>query len=437
MMRLISALFALGLIVICGCIEEKNEFYINPDGSGKVVRELTLSQMDMGMNMPGQPPMNTQIQAEQTARAMIEQARGVEAWSDVSYGLTEDGKMHFKGTAFFPDINHLVLGGMEAEHQSGFMLTHNSDGTIMLQQKQQQSAQEPGQPMMPMMPQSPDVDPNQMDAMVQQTKMQYQQSRVMMQGFFAGFKVEQIFHLPGAIRESNNVATVDEATAKIEITGEQILKVMDEVMSDDALLKTQLAEGKDPTRQLDPNTMNEKMFGQAGPVRIVSDANAPLFDYQKESAAAKKEYQKLLKKFEAAPADMATDERPFIQPAPMQAEPDELAVADYNRPVRLQLRDAFEKRREDDIDGAIEVYRAVIANTSATENELARAHLNLGKCYFDQDDTAKATEVFEKLIADLPDQEIYVKRAQTELKRIAFLEKTKKDGDAKQSEDAD
>ena len=93
-------------LAIAGCVEEKSEFTINPDGSGKVVYEAAVQPMDFGMM--GEKP-DPQAMLKQTVQQILTQSSGVDAWKDVTSKLTDDGKMYFKGTAYFPDISKLKI----------------------------------------------------------------------------------------------------------------------------------------------------------------------------------------------------------------------------------------------------------------------------------------------------------------------------------------
>ncbi len=122
-------LLIIGFATIVGCIETKDEFTVNPDGSGKVIHELTFPAMNleagfqtMGGGAPGEmgggkppsemaggKPSDPNAQLKNSVREILSKSSGVDAWKDVSYKITDDGRMYFKGTAYFPDINSLSI----------------------------------------------------------------------------------------------------------------------------------------------------------------------------------------------------------------------------------------------------------------------------------------------------------------------------------------
>jgi hypothetical protein len=194
-----------------------------------------MAQMDASMF--GQQQIDPQEQLEQTVQGILSDSKGVEAWSEVSYGLTEDDKIHFKGTAYFPDINKLFIGTGSSDNQG----TKSGDGTIALELKNLQPDQSEfakGQ--------KDEIDQQQLDTLVKQTKMQYQQTKLMMQGLLADLKVEQIIHLPGRISDVRNFKKTGSNSVRIGFTGDRLLTVMDTVMQNDELLKEQIKAGNDP-----------------------------------------------------------------------------------------------------------------------------------------------------------------------------------------------
>ena len=96
--RLSSDLAALGLFLLCalgcgGCFEVEDLWTLNPDGSGQVVRQVTLAPR-------GKTP-------EEWTRWGIERSAGVAAWSDYSSETLPDGRLRLRVTAHFADLGTL------------------------------------------------------------------------------------------------------------------------------------------------------------------------------------------------------------------------------------------------------------------------------------------------------------------------------------------
>lgn len=111
MTRLKGCLFISIALLISGCVETKQVYYINPNGSGKVRIEATSSQMRINTN-PGEeeqegPTREDSAEMYKRVRKLIEKAEGVKAWDSVQYGLSKEGKTTFSGVAYFSDISKL------------------------------------------------------------------------------------------------------------------------------------------------------------------------------------------------------------------------------------------------------------------------------------------------------------------------------------------
>lgn len=136
-------LLVITLTPIIGCIEEKNEFTINPDGSGKVVCEATFQPVDI--KMMGDEPSDPQTQLREAVEEILEESSGVDTWKDISYKLTDDGKIYFKGTAFFPDINNLNIDSAGLSSDMKLYFTQDKSGQITIEFKSEDEADESAQ----------------------------------------------------------------------------------------------------------------------------------------------------------------------------------------------------------------------------------------------------------------------------------------------------
>lgn len=95
-----------------------------------------------------------------------------------------------------------------------------------------------------------------------------------------------------------------------------------------------------------------------------------------------------------------------------------LDLPTHAQPETTPLREGFRKERAGDLDGAIQVYEEIIANTQAKRRQIVRAHYRLGKCYLRKGDKDKAAEHFKRLVSEFPKQRTIVKKAIKELRRI-------------------
>ena len=117
-------LLVVGVAAIAGCVEEKKEYTINPDGSGKVNCDIVFAPFNLNFGGEEAAP-ESQIKTE--IEKILKESKGVDAWQNVSFELTDEGKIHFVGTAYFADINKLDI------EAGGF--TNNQDMILELRSR--------------------------------------------------------------------------------------------------------------------------------------------------------------------------------------------------------------------------------------------------------------------------------------------------------------
>ena len=267
-------------LLLSSCFETKQEFTLNPDGSGKVRHECTFQNITLGNDS------DTSLEALQSAVAkVIKETKGVDAWSDVSFKRLDDGRMWFQGTAYFKN-----LADLEIPNQSmlAFAWKSQGGGKAQLDLTMKKSADQPAKPK------PADLTPEQRAKKLKEDRAKFQQSKPMMSSFLGSLKQSVTFHLPGKIAASSNLKKTPAGALSLTFTGAKMLEVMEKLVTDDAWLATQGFDMKDAPA-LD-NSFAALMFGEKAPVQAtVTAATAPLFDYAAEVAAAKKLAPKLQK----------------------------------------------------------------------------------------------------------------------------------------------
>lgn len=128
--KLALILSLLAAIFIMGCIEEKSEYTINPDLSGKATFELTFTPSQIAQSAPADAPEQIIIT---DIEQILRQSEGIDTWKDISFDLTDEGLAHFTGTAYFPDINKLVLWRSELTEINRFQFTKDKSGRIIIE----------------------------------------------------------------------------------------------------------------------------------------------------------------------------------------------------------------------------------------------------------------------------------------------------------------
>jgi hypothetical protein len=270
----------LVLLSAIGCFESKEDYVLNPDGSGKVTIVGTFETTMLGMTASANPK-DTMMEVKE----LLEKSKGVDAWSGVTYDRTKEGRVSFKGTAYFPDISKLDL---ETFGKDANLKKEGNKLVLLIQEKEE-------------IEETPAAKPSaeEAKAQVEQTKKQWQSIKTMMGPMLEKIKQDLTYKLPGTIESSTNMKKIDINTVNIQVDGAKIMAAMDAMMNDDAWLKKQaeagvfVKGGNGPN--MDDDELNQRVFGERGPVKVVmTGPGQPQFDYKTEVAAAKAEYTKLM-----------------------------------------------------------------------------------------------------------------------------------------------
>src|SRR5438876_5338977 len=64
----------------------------------------------------------------------------------------------------------------------------------------------------------------------------------------------------------------------------------------------------------------------------------------------------------------------------------------------------YSEETKGDLDAAMKLYEQIVAEGKEGQSVAAQAQYHLGVCYYKKKNYPKATEIFEKLVKDYPDQ---------------------------------
>ena len=433
--RLAAILAIVTLTVSGGCIQQKSEFTLNPDGRGMVVHQYTTTPMQMPMPMPMPmapgPGSNPKEDIKRSTLKTLKDSAGVEAWKDVAYNLGDKGTANFKGTAFFSDFNKLKLRVGDAASESTLSLERNKQGDMILEFKTKKPQMSPQMPRPPM---PRNLSDQQIKQMVPQAKMQYIQNKWMLQQLLRDYKFEIIFNLPGRIKEISGFQKLGPRKIGIKMEGEKMFNAMDDLMEDDEFLAQQIRLGRNLPNDMPDEIINEKLFGTKEPPRVVISLDGKdAFDYNSEMMLARAGYENMLKeiglKESAKRPDTAAEftgimefdgRRPealngFTTPrqkSSQTTDPEIITAPDYKQPVSLQLRHGLMQEKKGDLSGAMKTYFAIAANEKADERYVAQAYYKLGKCYLQKGNTDQAIKYLVHLVTHFPRQRLVALRAE-------------------------
>lgn len=294
--RTLACLAATALLA--GCFETKDEFTLNPDGSGKVVHESSFQNV----NLSGDNDASPEALKEAIAK-VIEAAKGVEAWRDVTFARLDDGRLHFKGTAYFKDLAQLDFPNQtmlefdwKKAADDSLVLTLRTNkgdtkGTMRIEKKPVDLTK---------------LTPEERAVKLKEERAKFQQSKPMLAGFMGTMKHEVVLHLPGQLAERSNFTVDPSGALRIQFDGAKLLDAMSKLVDDDAWAAKNLGSFGGQEKPAMDDEVNAFLFGSKAPVRaVVHAATQPTFDYATEVAAAKLEFAKIQKQLGTGPLVIA------------------------------------------------------------------------------------------------------------------------------------
>jgi len=287
---LLLAAFVSAAAMAAGCFETKQDMTLNPDGSGKTRVEVIMSDMPFQMP-PDQEPPPPELVAKQFAKSVLDESKGVDTWSDVEVGRTEDSRSRFTGTAYFKDFTKVQIQGTKME---GVTLAPDGKGGVILKMEPPKGDKEKKPDAQP-----PQMTEEQIQQAIQAERMKWQQLKPMMTMMLGKMKMELIFHLPGPLTQVKGFAKTADGGVRFAMEGAKVLAALDKFMADDAYVRQQvLTGGGDPGQPpMDDPAVIKEMFGIEG--ALEAHAGPPVkaqFDYQAEVQAAKAAYPAMIKK---------------------------------------------------------------------------------------------------------------------------------------------
>jgi len=280
------------ILVIAGCAAEeesaanrgscvvKQEFTLNPDGSGKVACEIIarLGRSISEKNLRG-------------ALKRMLRSDGVVAWADAACKRLDKDTIWFRGTAYFRDISILKFGSCptpavtwESDIKGGMVLTLRGRPAAEASSTRPKPKLEPEQ-----------LRDAEMAAKVKHMRRYHAARRARWLKRMAeptsepSGKLEFAFRLPGRIDNANLLEKEGDGVLRFTLDLRKCGKAADEIVADDASLRRLILAGETVTFD-SPGPALAGMF-KKGPVRArVAGGLKPLFDFDKEVAAAEGAY---------------------------------------------------------------------------------------------------------------------------------------------------
>lgn len=285
--RLVMGLATLGVaFLLSACYDTKQEFTLNPDGSGKVLHECSFQNLNLSNN-----GNDTSEEALQDAIAkIITDSKGVDAWTDVSFKRLEDDRMWFRGTAYFKNIDELEIPN---QSMLQFAWKKQGDGMADLTLKLKKSENPKSKPDIATM------TPEERAKKIKDDRAKFQQSKPMFAAILGTLKQSVSFKLPGKVASQSNFKTSAAGTLDLTFDGAKMIDALEKLINDDDSWLAKNGFDAQDAPEID-DELGNLLFGEKAPVKAtVSSASAPLFDYASEVAAALKGTKALQKRLGA------------------------------------------------------------------------------------------------------------------------------------------
>jgi hypothetical protein len=269
------------LALLAGCFETRQEFILNPDGSGKVVHESKFQTMDLSGGKPG-----SDKQLKAAVAEIISKAKGVDAWRDVSFSFLDDGRIAFKGTAYFRNLSALDLPN---QTMLEFDWTGSGDHTGVLALRAKDGENKGRAKAV-----AANIPAGETAQKIKESRAKYQQMKPMMAMIVGTMKHEVVFHLPGKAGKSSAFQADASGALSLRFDGEKMLKAMEALINDDVWMALNSGSLNPDSAPPMDEAMSQLLFGDKGPVRAtVSGLDGAAFDYEAEVASAKEDFASL------------------------------------------------------------------------------------------------------------------------------------------------
>ena len=281
-MKHLIRIFLLSMFAfIIGCYETTTQYIVNPDGSGKVIVEVKAASIDMGV---GTGKSNG---AKDLAKDVIKKSTGIDTWKDVEVKILDDGKNYFKGTGYFPDLNKVKFKNISMADSIQFYKDAQNRLVLKIGGEKETAGGTASNKSMTQ---------EELDKAIKEQKAGYQQMKPMLGAFLATMRTDMTFQLPGTIEKTTNMKKDKDGRVSVSFEGQKLMDALDKLMADEMWVKQQaMAGAKMKDSPPSGDDLNEKIFGEKGPVRAIAKGKfLAFFDYQQEKAAAEKNYDAII-----------------------------------------------------------------------------------------------------------------------------------------------
>ncbi len=292
-MKHLLFLFFAAVLILTGCIQSEQDIFINPDGSGKIVMKNSMPLNVMG-SLEGKEVIK---EARKETADLLKKAEGIDAWKDVRYEISSDStRLTIFATGYFKDVNilnsdALVFPISISKEKGGMKIRIQEDIDDNSNTKDPEAVKDSLLKTL-----SEEEIQNRMAEYRRSTK----QFMGLMMMMFSDMKVSVNFHVPGRIENIETFSKENDNTFSLSLEGERIIQTAQKEIKNDSLVREAVLKGRteyDFNQSAGPEEKAEminKIFGGTEvPNAFVRSPLNNLFDFDREFAEAKKEWQEI------------------------------------------------------------------------------------------------------------------------------------------------
>jgi len=272
-----------------GCFEGKADITLNPDGTGRIVGEITFQATGpwavRSTSKSDLQPDDPETQMKEIVRTILKSSRGIEAWKDVSFKRLPDDRIQFKGTAYFEDISKVKIHPDDARSRAAFgpegdkvlmLILHRPEDTGRTSRRRYSAES--------------------LAARMKSMRRSFREARGPIGLHLANMTLHLRFHVPGVPNEVKGLEQSGRALT-FSTTGPQLIRHMDSLVANHAELRRMAMAGQSLSGRSLGKAISRKVFSQKGEVWAKMTGHfRPRFDYGTEVEAAEDGEKEMLVK---------------------------------------------------------------------------------------------------------------------------------------------
>jgi hypothetical protein len=273
--RVLPLVLATLLLAACNThtVQSRREFFLNPDGSGKVLLNVRFRESDdAGHTLPRSRGEVVKRFAEDFA-----QCTGVDAIAALQLEAEPEGWQRVRATVYFRDLAALELGSLTAVTFRYRLAPAPGGARLEATYAPLQSFLQTTTDELRRAAQEGSADP-----WIADRRKEYERDPA--ERFLRDNRFEEILHLPGAVQGAVGLERAGPRTLRIRLANEPLRVAWRDVYAESALRRMRAAGSGEPLR----GSVMRTLFGTEGPLgAAVAGPLAPLFDYEQEAAPAR------------------------------------------------------------------------------------------------------------------------------------------------------